>query len=735
MASENREENQENKKRKYQRRDAAKPKIVLSNKMTSFVVLLCSFLLVLFIALLNITPHRYNIQVGSVAPETIEATKDIVDNYTTDLNKKAAREAVGIKYTQDNTASESYQQKADNFFNALISLKQKEYDLLKARAQQSGTAIGAITEVNLASALTDSDYNTLKTYTGIEMTKEEIKSTLSISDADLNKLKDYVKQQTSAAYTEGLKQEAIAQKTETILKDIKSNYLAMYNKLSNTLNIFFTGNLKPNIVEDTEATEKAQKAAEDAVSSVTYQKGQAIVRKGDIVTEAGYSVLNDLGLINTSTIDLSLYMGTILYIALIYLIFAYYVYNYEKKILEKKSSILLLGIIISVSIFITYVLGKIDPRLNIIYYGALLCSVVFGMRLGALVNLFLVLLVSMLINNDTGAQSVQEVYIAVSSLIGSFAGLLYIKRAERSNYIKSGLIAGFVSATAIAAILGITNNDMTTLLISSGYMIINSSLSAILLIGTLPIYETFFNVLTVSKLLELSDPKNPLLKRLAIEAPGTYHHSMLVANLAENAAEVIQANGLLARVGAYYHDIGKLRRPNFFAENQQGDNPHDGLEPRVSASIILSHPKDGLRFASQYKLPSEICDIIEQHHGTTMTAYFYDKELCAYSGDKDVVNKEDFTYPNTKPITKEAAIVMPADTVEAAIRAMPSKTEKELKDKINKLVDQKMKESQLDECFLSFRELSSIKDAFLASYNGASHQRIEYPEINWTEEE
>lgn len=718
--------------KKYRMRNTDKKQSIFQNtKVISLIVLICIFLLTYFVTIANLTPEKYNIQVGSVATETIEATKDIVDSYTTDLNKKAASDSVNTKYTQDNTAQTAYVANETTFFDGLISLKTKEYALITARAQEKGTSVKPISEINLASYMTDADYNTLKTVTGIEMTKDEVKNALNMSDADIEKLRTYVKEQTAKVYITGIKEEAISQQVETTLGDIKTKYSSLYNKLSSSLKTFLTAYLKPNIVEDVEATKLAKQEAEDAVNPVTFQKGQTIVRKGDIVTEAQYSVIDDLGLINNSSIDLSLYAGVGLYIAVLLAVLAYYLYHYEKKLFDKRSNILLLGIVVAVTITITFVLSKVDPRLNIIYYGALLCAVVFNVRIGAFLSVFLSLMVMMIVKNDTGTQNIQVIYIAVASLIGSMAGLLYSKRRGRSNYLKSGLIAGFVSALAIAAILAVTNNDMTTLLTTCGYMIVNAFVSSVLLIGSLPIYEMLFNILTDSKLIELSDPKNPLLKRLAMEAPGTYHHSMLVANLAENAAETIGANGLLARVGAYYHDIGKLRRPAFFAENQQGENPHDNLSPKVSASIILSHPKDGLRFANQYKLPKEICDIIEQHHGTTLAVYFYDKA----SETDEEVNISDFRYDGGKPVSKEAAIVMLADTVEAAIRAMKTKTEDELKERIDKLVDNKMRDGQLDECYLSFSELSKIKSAFCACYNGASHKRIEYPEIKWPDED
>ncbi len=726
------EDQNQGSKRKYTPKEVSKrTKKLFSNNFTIITVVACTFLVVYFLAITNVTPQKYSVVVGSVAYETIDATKDITDTFTTNENKKIASESVGIKYTQNDTVQPTYVNSETAFFDALISLKTKEYELIKARAEQAGNSVTNITDYNLSSALTDADYNTLKSYVGVEMSKDEMKNALSMSDVDINKLRAYLKEQTSLAYTSGIKQDAISAQIETILSGTKEKSSALYNKLPNTLKSFLAAYLKPNIVQDAEATAKAKTEAEDAVIPTTYQKGQTIVRRGDIVTEAQYSVLTELGLINNSSIDLSIYVGAGCFIALLLALLAYYISHYEKKLLEQKSSILIMGIIICVSILVTFILSKLDSRLNIIYFGTLLCAVVFNVRLAAMVNVFLALVVTMVIKDNSGTQSMQIVYNAISCLIGGMAGLLYTKRSNRSSYLKSGAVAGIVAAFANASILAVTNNDMMTLITTSGFMIISAFISAVLLIGSLPIFESVFNVLTDSKLLELSDPKNALLKKLAMEAPGTYHHSMLVANLAENAAEAVGANGLLARVGSYYHDIGKLRRPLYFSENQQGNNPHDNLEPKVSASIILSHPKDGLRFANQYKLPKEICDIIEQHHGTTIAAYFFEQAKC--SGNETDI--EDYRYDGSKPIAKEAAIVMLADTIEAAIRAMISKTDVELKEKIDKLVNMKMREGQLNECNLTFHELSIIKRTFFDSYKGITHTRIAYPELKWPDEE
>ncbi|NVM04567.1 MAG: HDIG domain-containing protein [Candidatus Helarchaeota archaeon] len=226
-------------------------------------------------------------------------------------------------------------------------------------------------------------------------------------------------------------------------------------------------------------------------------------------------------------------------------------------------------------------------------------------------------------------------------------------------------------------------------------------------------------------LLELSDLNHPLLRNLAIKAPGTYHHSIIVGNLAESAAESIVANSLLARVGAYYHDIGKMIKPEYFTENQDGPNPHDKLTPSMSCLIISSHVKEGIEIGKKYKLPREILSFISEHQGTSMISFFY--ELATQKTDPKYLNETDFRYPGPKPQTKEAGILMLADAVEAASRSLKNPSVARIKELVSSVMENKFKDGQLDECELTFKDLSSISDSFVKILAGMFHARIEYP--------
>lgn len=240
----------------------------------------------------------------------------------------------------------------------------------------------------------------------------------------------------------------------------------------------------------------------------------------------------------------------------------------------------------------------------------------------------------------------------------------------------------------------------------------------------MPFFEAGFGILSTLKLIELSNPNHPLLKKILMEAPGTYHHSVMVANLAESACEAVGANGLLARVGCYYHDIGKTRRPQFFIENQMNiENPHNHLSPESSRDIIIAHAKDGAEMLKKHKLPKEIVDIAEQHHGTTLLKYFYYKA----KEENEGINEADFRYPGPKPQTKEAAIISIADSVEAAVRSMSRPTLEQIKEVIQSIVQDRLQDDQLNECDITLKELEVIKKTFCETLNGIFHSRIEYP--------
>ena len=384
--------------------------------------------------------------------------------------------------------------------------------------------------------------------------------------------------------------------------------------------------------------------------------------------------------------------------------------------------------IVVVVILLCLLLQKVNVYLMPVTLGVMLTAILLKPRLALITNIILAVMAGLLaFSSSTGMFTAAMFGVMMTSIVSGSLCLGIVKtRQQRLSIMMAGLavaVSNMLTTIAVGLINNASRNDVFVwALWSAG----SGILSAVLCIGLQPLLEWLFNLVTSAKLLELSNPNHPLLRRLLLEAPGTYHHSIIVANLAEAAASSVGANGLLARVGAYYHDVGKLKRPMYFKENQMGDNPHDRTDPRVSTAILTAHPRDGVQMAVKHRIPEPILDIIQQHHGDTPVLYFYDKAV----KQGDAVNIADFRYDGPRPRSREAAIVMLADTVEAAARALPDPNLEKMDALIRKLVRGKMEDRQLDECPLTFSDLDKICKAFLTVLTGVFHERIEYPNID-----
>lgn len=327
-----------------------------------------------------------------------------------------------------------------------------------------------------------------------------------------------------------------------------------------------------------------------------------------------------------------------------------------------------------------------------------------------------------------GLAAEQQFPTVVIVFIGGLVGVFACRRVHhRSDFGAAGLLVGAASAIAALA-TGLLEGlrIYPAIATNAAYAFGSGLLAAVVTVGVLPFLEQFFGLITPIKLLELASPAHPLLRRLQLEAPGTYHHSLMVANMAEAAAEAVGADALLARVGTYYHDIGKLRRPAFFVENQGGiDNPHDKMTPSLSALTVSAHVRDGMDLAREYGLPQPVADFIPQHHGTALLTYFYHQAL----ERGDPLDEFAFRYEGPKPQTSEAAVVMLADAAEAAVRSLNRPTPDRLEDAVRRIIRDKLEDGQLDECGLTFRDLGRIAAAFVRILAGVLHPRLEYPDL------
>ena len=481
------------------------------------------------------------------------------------------------------------------------------------------------------------------------------------------------------------------------------------------------GCIRPTMLIDEEITEQNREKARDAVEAKMCVKGQVIVRKGEIVTLAQYTMISSLGLLADDSFDIQTLLGIALLVIALELALIAYLYRFQKSLLESPKQMMLLSLVLVLAVWLCFVFRYVNVYFMPVALALLLVSMLMDAQLALFVNLIVALLASMM---TTGSGMIAIVLMACVS--GPFIAMLFNKSMMRMTTLLAGVLIG-VGNFLITLGVGLFNSvEIRTVLINALWAAGGGAVSAVICIGVQPVLEWLFNLATASKLIELSNPNQPLLRRLLLEASGTYHHSIIVANLAEAACSAIGANGLLARVGAYYHDIGKLKRPMYFKENQMGDNPHDRTDPRVSTAILTAHPRDGAAMAQKARIPEPVIDIIRQHHGDCPVMFFYDKALKLYGDQVDI---SAFRYEGPRPQTREAAVVMMADSIEAATRALPNPDPEKIDALIRKIVRGKLNDGQLDCSNLTFNDLEKICSAFSTVLTGVFHERIEYPTI------
>jgi putative nucleotidyltransferase with HDIG domain len=481
--------------------------------------------------------------------------------------------------------------------------------------------------------------------------------------------------------------------------------------------------LRPTMEVDAIRTAEVRNRVADTVPPVRIrvQRGQSILRKGEVVTPAHLEILTGTG-IYPPRVTWSGIAGVVLIVALMLGAMAVYSRQLHPEIWTSDRHVVLWGLLIVGIVALAQVLGA--PRFSNYLAPAAAGSMLSAILLGPRPALFSTAVLAVLVGLTAGRELAPMVVAFVGGLVGVFA-TRQIHR--RSDFGVTGVMVGLANVlAAVGAGLLDGGTDYRVLAGNAGYALANGLLAAVVTIGVLPFLEQFFGLVTPIKLLELASPAHPLLRRLQLEAPGTYHHSIMVGNLAEAAAEAIGADALLVRVGCYYHDIGKLRRPAFFVENQAGiENPHERMTPSLSALTVSAHVRDGIELAREYNLPPAVVDFIPQHHGTARLTFFYHQAL----ERGEPFDEAAFRYDGPKPQTRETAIVMLADAVEAAVRTLNRPTPDRLEDLIRRLIREKLDDGQFDECGLTFRDLDRIAQAFVRIASGVLHPRLEYPDL------
>lgn len=485
--------------------------------------------------------------------------------------------------------------------------------------------------------------------------------------------------------------------------------------------------ITPNLVVDDLATEIAKKNAQNSVKpyEVVFKKGDKILFEGEPVTKLKKDALREAGY-NVFEVNFAGIIGIFLLVLFSTYIFLQYEKSFDKKFLDSHHLIITGFLTIILSLIAVAIPTGFSPYILPFPAFIIILSIFTNARIAGFASMLLLAMLT--IGLHYGIEFTSS-FILIN--IVSMIAISRIKFSRRFDLILTGLkisIAGVMIVTCIY-LLEKFLIDVENLLILRDLCLIfiNGILSGILALGTLPILESSFGIITPYGLAELADHNQPLLKRLQFEAPGTYHHSLMVSNLAEAAAEAIEANPILARVGAFYHDIGKLKRPLFFVENQSYfgiENPHTKLNPRLSKMVITAHPKDGVELAKEYHLPNIIHAFILQHHGEGLASYFYNQAI-AEEGIENV-KEEQFRYTGPKPNSKETAILMIADAVESAVRSLKTPSNEEIEAIINKIIKERLDDGQFSDCPLTLKDLKVIATTFNRILRGMQHNRIKY---------
>lgn len=491
--------------------------------------------------------------------------------------------------------------------------------------------------------------------------------------------------------------------------------------------------IKENLIYNKELTDlEIQNRIEQIPKTIgIVRENERIVSKHDPITNFTKLKLDSFKKVRLENIGVQDYfkqiVGKIMTIFMLLLIFTLFLYYTRYDIFNDNLKLSLLSSLFILVCFVSFLSLKLKinaPVELLIFVSvvSILLTIIFDSRLA----FFAIVVVCLLIAAIRGG----DFTVIFVSFSGSVLAIFSVRDIKnRSQIFRSFffILAGY--SIAILAIGFDRFESIQKILINLLYGGINSIMSPIIAYGLLIFYEKVFKITTDLTLLELADFNQPLLKELSTKAPGTFHHSIVMGNLAEEAAAAIGANRILARVGCYYHDIGKTIQPSYFVENQiEKYNRHENLNPSLSAKIIISHVKEGIELAKKHKLPQVIIDFIPMHHGTTLVKYFYDKAQSLMNEDKRDFSEYIYRYPGPKPQTKETGIAMLADNVEASTKAIENPSPKKLEDKIDEVIKKRFMEGELDECDLTLKELTQIKKSFLKILIGIHHQRIKYPE-------
>lgn len=668
-------------------------------------VLILSFLLSM-----HLLPDKVSWHVGDTSSEEIRAHRTVryVDTIETERLRDEAAYRVGKTYTVVPGANSEAIESVTNVFDVLR----------RARLDQS-----------LPTPDLKLDFITRSL--SMDIDKGVLTALLNLDQRTFDKAELYSKQLVSEMMDREIRDETDVRDQRA---EFRQRLMVDLGNAKSSMAVAQIGSslIVPNRIYDPAATDSAREKARRAVP-IQYSQiylGDVVIEKGEVVTPEHMDKFMALGLSHPqidyiSVMCISLLITCIVFFVIIYLA------RYHASVYASPKLLLLLSLIVVVSVLGLKLGGTmLGIKLSGVQFGyfSMIWIATAGMLTAILLDPQLAVLVVALLSTTSGLAMNHDLRWALAALVSSLVAIYAVSDIRhRADVIRAGIAVSVANLAMVWLIGRISGDELADLMVGSVWAVVGGFVSIFLFwIGTASL-EKPFGITTHIRLLELSDTNNPILKRLLMEAPGTYSHSIFVGSIAAAAAEVIGADELLVRVASYYHDVGKMRRPHFFVENQHVENAHDSLNPSLSALVIRSHTKDGLELAREYKLPPLIRELMGQHHGTSLVRYFYHQVTVEEGNDSSALEQQ-FRYDGTKPQTKEAAILMLADACEAASRSLSKPTLGRIESMVDDIISDKLLDGQLDESDLTFKDISRIRESFVRVLTSMLHARIEYPD-------
>ncbi|TDQ41736.1 HD family phosphohydrolase [Aureibacillus halotolerans] len=674
----------------------------------------------------NVRPERVDVSLFSVAPKDIYSPITVEDTEATEAKIDEALAKVEYQYVLKREYRQNQIEALGVLFRTIENSKTSE-----SNEEETSDPSSATEESNGTTARVEASdiQKELPPDLKGEFTDQTIRILLNATPDQLA-----VANESSVASVHRVMDQRIAvanveEKKDEVRREI--SYTSLPDNLKSAVADIAASMIIPNYVYDPQATSKQQQEVRDDIEPVMIQLGQLIVREGQLVDREIYRELDLVGVLDHSSNPLP-FIGLALLVGLLTALVAYYTKGLTDATRSKRVYLYIYTIIFSVMMIMMKIVSLFQPE-NTEYFGLVVPIAAGTMLIKMLIHSRVAIMTSIVFAITGGLMFSTYVPgsfnydLAIYFLASSLAGTLFLSnRNHRARILQAGIMVALINIVTIMALALIGYEPLSDMVIGVGFGLISGIAASILSLGLLPFFEAGFGMLSTIRLIELSSPNHPMLRKILVETPGTYHHSVMVANLSEAACEAVGANGLLARVGAYYHDIGKTKRPHFFIENQMGlENPHNKIAPQLSKTIITAHATDGAEMLRENKLPTEIVDIAAQHHGTTLLKYFYHK---ANEATEKQVPESEFRYAGPKAQTKESAIIGICDSVEAAVRSLSKPNPNKIEGIVRSIISDRLQDGQFDECDITLKELDTVAKAICETLKGIFHSRIEYPD-------